>query len=101
MYYHVVFSSQVQQRHSDAGEPEEMTPNVAYASFVMSPHSGKEEDAYEEYIWNMQLDYDDEVTLLLITVTTVVYVLSAYSVITYSLATAIDGSSKMLLSVSL
>ena len=48
MYYHVVFSSQVQQQHSDAGEPEEMTPNVAYTSFVMSPHSGKEEDvAYE------------------------------------------------------
>ena len=48
MYYHVVFSSQVQQRHSDAGEPEEMTPNVAYASFIMSPHSGKEDDtAYE------------------------------------------------------
>ena len=36
-----------------------------------------------------QLDYDDEVTLLLITVTTAVYVVSAYSVITYSLAAAL------------
>ena len=36
-----------------------------------------------------QLDYGDEVTLLLITVTTVVYVMSAYSVITYSLAAAL------------
>ena len=41
---------QVQQRHSDAGEKEEMTPNVAYTSFVMNPHRGKEEDAYKEYI---------------------------------------------------
>ena len=36
-----------------------------------------------------QLDYDDEVTLLLITVTTAVCVVSAYSVITYSLAVAL------------
>ena len=34
-----------------------------------------------------QSDYDDEVTL--ITVTTAVYVVSAYSVITYSLAAAL------------
>ena len=36
-----------------------------------------------------QLDYDDEVTLLLITVTAAVHVVSAYSVITYSLAPAL------------
>ena len=43
-------SSQVQQRHSDAGEPEEMTPNVAYTSFVMSPRSGKQEEVEYEAV---------------------------------------------------
>ena len=41
-----------------------------------------------------QLDYGDEVTLLLITVTTAVYVVSAYSVITYSLAPALMAELK-------
>ena len=50
MYYHVVFSSQVQQQHSDAGEPEEMTPNVAYTSFLTSPHSGNKKKAEYEAV---------------------------------------------------
>ena len=50
MYYHVVFSSQVHQQHSDAGVAEEMTLNVAYASFAVGPHSGKEEEVEYESV---------------------------------------------------